>query len=218
MPFMSTPVMLHLDDPRALDASLVGYSAANLAAARAVGLPALGGVVLTRAWSAGDTSAAVHAWNAAATATDGVLVRPTTGKAFRATGRDELAEGLEHAAAAGPSEPVAFLIHPAVEVAWSGRVLGMDPVTGRDDHVVVTARQGRPLIDDTSAPGWSGSVSRLGRVERVDDRSGSRPPLWVILRVLHLAHRTTRAFAGPRDVPWVIDRSGHLFMLETSAV
>jgi hypothetical protein len=215
---MPTPVLLDLDDPRAIDASLVGYSAANLAAARAVGLPALGGVVLTHEWNTSDTSTAVDAWTAAAMTHNGVVVRPTTGGIFPATDRHQLADRLQRAASAGRSESVAFLIHPAVDVAWSGRVLGSDPATGRKDHVLLTARHGRPLVDDTTAPAWTGSISRLGRVTRVEDDAGRRPPRWLILRVVHLAHRTTRAFAGPRDVPWVLDRSGHLFMLETSAV
>jgi hypothetical protein len=45
-----------------------------------------------------------------------------------------------------------------------------------------------------------------------------RPPWTVLVRVARLAGRVTRAFGDPRDVPWVLDHRGRLFMLETSAV
>lgn len=215
---MSTPLVLDLDDPRAVDVALVGASAANLAAARAVGLPALGGVVVTRGWNAAGARAATEAWDALAAERHGALVRPTTGGAFAVRGRDELTACLARAIAEPRAESVAFLIHPIVDVAWSGRVLGADPATGRRDRVLLTARQGRPFIDHGPSPAWVASVSRLGRIERIVDDTGPRPPWWIVLRVLHLAHRTTRAFVGPRDVPWLLDRSRRLYMLETSSV
>ena len=51
MEHLARPPVVTLSDPRATDASLVGAKAANLALARAAGLPTLPAAVLTTAWT-----------------------------------------------------------------------------------------------------------------------------------------------------------------------
>ena len=58
------PTVVRLSDPRATDVSLVGAKAANLALARAAGLPTLPGAVLTTAWTGRSIDDAVAAWRA----------------------------------------------------------------------------------------------------------------------------------------------------------
>src|SRR5688572_25364977 len=59
---VDTHQQLNLDDQLASDAGLTGAKAANLARARAAGLPTLPGVVLTTAWSPGAVDDALEAW------------------------------------------------------------------------------------------------------------------------------------------------------------
>ena len=58
----TTAPVIALDTPAALDAARVGRKAANLAAARAAGLPVAPGVVLTADWTSDDTATAVQVW------------------------------------------------------------------------------------------------------------------------------------------------------------
>ena len=58
----TTAPVIALDTPAALDAARVGRKAANLAAARAAGLPVAPGVVLTADWTSEDTATAVQVW------------------------------------------------------------------------------------------------------------------------------------------------------------
>src|SRR3954471_6109389 len=73
----TTAPVIALDPPPALDAARVGRKAANLAAARAAGLPVAPGVVLTADWSSDDEATALQVWRV--TSLDGpppLVVRP----------------------------------------------------------------------------------------------------------------------------------------------
>ena len=56
------PMIVALDEAAATSVAHVGAKAANLARARAAGLPALSGVVLSTRWTRDDLPAAVAAW------------------------------------------------------------------------------------------------------------------------------------------------------------
>src|SRR3954469_11273648 len=94
-PMNTTAPVIALDTPAALDATRLGRKAANLAAARAAGLPVAPGVVLTADWSCDDHATALQVWRIISH--DGarpLVVRPSP------TGR-----GRRHAAGTGAVEP-----------------------------------------------------------------------------------------------------------------
>ena len=197
----ATPAVVTLDDRAAGRPDLVGAKAANLAAARAAGLPALPGVVLTTAWSPCDSARAIAAWrDVSADGARPVVVRSSsTGEDGEASsmagvfdslldiaGEDDFVDALEavlrsadRARAAGLVDAdMAVLVQPMLDAAWGGVLFGADPVTGRRDRIVVAAVPGGPdqLVSGT-VDGWTGVLDRRGRVREVRSAGGAaRPP------------------------------------------
>ena len=224
------PNVVPLTDPRATDVTLVGAKAANLALARAAGLPTLPGAVLTTAWTAAVRRDAVAAWRAVSD--DGrvpVVVRSSsTGEDGDASsmagvfesildvsGEDALLAAVEevHASAdrarrAGLVDAeMAVLVQPMLVAVWGGVLFGADPLTGRHDRMVVAAVAGGPdQLVSGAIDGWTGVLDRRGRVVEVRSAGDApRPPAAVLRQLARLGQDAGRAFAGPQDVEWAVD-------------
>ncbi|MFZ9629390.1 MAG: PEP/pyruvate-binding domain-containing protein, partial [Ilumatobacteraceae bacterium] len=162
------PLVVALDDPRALDAELVGAKAANLARLASIGLPVLPGFVVTTAATAGgrtpDTDlAARQCWSALAVPPDTALVvrssstiedAATSSMAGRFTsvldvrGWDAFCRAVDtvtgSATGVGAPAPMAVLVQRQLSAAVGGVLFGADPVMGRADRLVVEWVCGRP--------------------------------------------------------------------------
>src|SRR3954468_24823205 len=144
--------VIALDTPAALDAARVGRKAANLAAARAAGLPVAPGVVLTADWSSDDTATALLVWRIPPHgAARPRVVRPSpNGRERRplpGTGAVEpitvAHDGATMLAAIAElrSEDAAtpVLIQPYVPAAWRGATFADDAVGGWRARPLVVA-------------------------------------------------------------------------------
>jgi pyruvate,water dikinase len=242
----ATPLTVGLDDAAAGDATLTGGKAAALARARAVGLPALPGAVLTTAFAAAvDGGEAVAGHPAVRDAFDRIgragrrLVARSSavGEDTEASslagqfesvvgvdGLDALADAVrtvldsrEQAGAAG--EPIAVLVQPLLAPAYGGVMFGVEPVTGRTDRQVVAVVEGGP------APLVSGEVDgaryvldERGSVVERDAGDGPSLPGEHLRGLVELGAEVARTFGGPQDIEWAIDAYGTVWLLQARPV
>jgi len=239
--------LIDLADPGATDGSLVGAKAANLARARAAGLPVLAGLVLTTAWNhrgwshpsrQDRPSPARTAWEQLGAGRDALVVRSSStnedgGSSSMAgvftsvldvTTWGEFTTAVDEVLASGsraavPGARMAVLLQPQLRPRWGGVLFGADPVTGRRDRLVVSAVEGGPdaLVSGRVA-GWTAALSPRGRL--LDDQGGDTPalPRRHLRALAGLARRAAAAFGGPQDVEWAIDHDGHLWLLQSRPI
>jgi rifampicin phosphotransferase len=220
----TTAPVIALDTPAALDAARVGRKAANLAAARAAGLPVAPGVVLTADWPCDDQATALQVWRIISH--DGarpLVVRPS------ANGRDRRpapgspaiepvtvvhdSDGLLRAIAAlrTADAGVPVLVQPHVAGAWQGVLFADDAAGGR---------RARPLVVAAPAggPAWSAEIDHAGRVRDVLSAPSAAPPAELLGRLARLADKVTAAFDGPHDLEWAVAADGRIQLLRVRPV
>ena len=224
----TTAPVIALDTPAALDAARVGRKAANLAAARAAGLPVAPGVVLTADWSSEDTATAVQVWRIISH--DGarsLVVRPV-GRRPRPSPPGAATGAIE----AAPSSPTPtpccrrspssgrttratpVLVQPHVPGAWRG-VLFADDAAGLAGSPAGRRRRSgvhRLPVDRRARPRRSGARRPVGR----DSAGPGDPPP----RAASLASPTRwpAAFNGPHDIEWVIADDGRVQLMRVRPV
>lgn len=112
--------------------------------------------------------------------------------------------------------PMAVLVQPQLAPEWGGVLFGVDPVTGRTDHLVVAAVPGRPdaLVSGT-VEGHRYVLTHSGRV--VDRSPGTGLPKPVLKRLTKLAERAAGHFGGAQDVEWAL-KGDELIMLQSRPV
>jgi hypothetical protein len=228
----TTAPVIALDTPAALDAARVGRKAANLAAARAAGLPVAPGVVLTSDWSSDDTSTALQVWRI--TSHDGarpLVVRPSAVGSDRRRSNRSDAGALEAATvvhdgdamlaavaalrAVDAATPV--LVQPHVSGSWRG-VLFADDAGG--------GWRARPLVvtEATSRGGavhreWVAEIDHAGRVRDVHSAEPTAgPPAHLLGRLARVADKVASIFDGPHDLDWVIAEDGGVQLLRVRPV
>jgi len=233
--------VVRLDEDEALDASVVGSKAANLARARRAGLPSLGGFVLPV-----DAVTALRAgWPLSAAALDAydelsdrgthrVVVRSSSpsedtassSQAGRFTsvvavdGLEAFADAVGRVAASAGRDAMAVLVQRHVDPALSGVAFGVDPVTGRADRQVVAAVQGGPqaLVSGT-VTGDRYELGRRGRLVAVHRGDGGTDLGRVERRaVARLAAGAAGAFGGPQDIEWARTVEGDTLLLQARPV
>ncbi|MGY1683206.1 PEP/pyruvate-binding domain-containing protein [Geodermatophilus sp. SYSU D01176] len=130
----------------------------------------------------------------------------------------------ERAAAGSASltgrEPIAVLVQPLLTVRCGGVLFGIDPVTGREDRVVVAAVDGGPdRLVSGRVDGTRYELDRDGRpVAVVHGEGGSRLSRRRLRELVRLAERTAEVFGGPQDVEWAYERHGRLRLLQSRPV
>jgi rifampicin phosphotransferase len=220
----TTAPVIALDTPAALDVARVGRKAANLAAARAAGLPVAPGVVLTADWSSDDQATALQVWRIISH--DGarpLVVRPSANGRERrpAPGSgagepvtvvrdgDGLLRAIAGLRAADACLPV--LVQPHVAGAWQG-VLFADDAGG--------GWRARPVVVATPADGpeWTAEIDHAGRVRDVLSAPAAAPPAQLLGRLARLADRVAAAFDGPHDLEWVVADDGRIQLLRVRPV
>ena len=233
--------VVSLDDPDALEAQVVGAKAAALAAARRAGLPVLEGAVLTTGLNAVNQGlAGLAAWTrvshggtralvvrSSSTVEDGreqsmaglftSVVDVKTLDDFRAAVDAVLASGASSKVVplADGRAPLAVLVQPLLHARVGGVLFGIDPVSGRRDHLVLAASEEGPVgLVQGEIDGETATLSRRGRL-----LAGSSPLGPADLRRLaHLSRRVNALFGGPQDVEWAIDADGRLWLLQSRPV
>jgi len=239
------PVVLPLDDPRAMAPELAGAKAAALAAAARAGLPVLAGMVVTtaanrplgdelrRAWStvshAGELSLVVRSSSTAEDGSNSSMAGMFTSVVdvggwddFRSAIEAVLASSnvvaLGSATSTAGRQPMAVLVQPYVRAATGGVLFGVDPVSGRRDRMVVSATdQGPSALVSGAVDGTRYTVGRRGR-----QREGCVGPAVLdrgqIRRLVRMARAAESVFGGPQDIEWAFDGDGALWLLQSRPV
>ncbi|TYP88575.1 PEP/pyruvate-binding domain-containing protein [Blastococcus xanthinilyticus] len=117
-------------------------------------------------------------------------------------------------------EPLAVLVQPLLDARSGGVLFGIDPVSGREDRLVVAAVTGGPdRLVSGEVDGDRYELDRSGKRTDVTRGDGGvrlrRPQLRALA---DLARRTARVFGGPQDVEWAFDEQGHLRLLQSRPV
>lgn len=240
------PQLLGLDDPAACRRALTGGKAAALARAASAGVPTLGGVVLTTAFSdsvdAGEpvssSMSVVEAFELAGGARESLVARSSSviedAAESSMAGQFESVigiEGFEEFAAAvqtvldsrrragAADHPIAVLIQPLIEPAYGGVLFGADPVTGRSDRRVVSAIEGgpEPLVSG-EREGSRYILDDRGRVLEYHQNDGPKLASSDLRRLVDLSGEVAEIFGGPQDVEWAIGTDGKLWLLQSRAV
>ncbi|SFF47402.1 PEP/pyruvate-binding domain-containing protein [Blastococcus tunisiensis] len=117
-------------------------------------------------------------------------------------------------------EPLAVLVQPLLDARSGGVLFGIDPVSGREDRLVVAAVDGGPdRLVSGEVDGDRYELDRTGRRTDVTRGDGGARLRRSQLRALaRLAERTADVFGGPQDVEWAIDRAGRLRLLQSRPV
>ncbi len=116
--------------------------------------------------------------------------------------------------------PIAVLVQPALEPRAGGVMLGVDPVTGRSDRIVVSAVSGGPdKLVSGETDGRRYVLDRSGAVQSVSDEPDGVDLSSRRLRDLaEIAARVELLFDGPQDVEWAVDRDDRLWLLQSRPV
>ncbi|MGY2067848.1 PEP/pyruvate-binding domain-containing protein [Blastococcus sp. SYSU DS0619] len=117
-------------------------------------------------------------------------------------------------------EPLAVLVQPLLDARSGGVLFGIDPVSGREDRLVVAAVTGGPdRLVSGEVNGDRYELDRSGRRTDVTRGDGGVRLRRAQLQALaDLARRTARVFGGPQDVEWAFDERGHLRLLQSRPV
>ncbi|MGK5531926.1 PEP/pyruvate-binding domain-containing protein [Streptomyces sp. URMC 129] len=232
-----------LDAERARDPTLAGGKAANLARARAAGLPVLPGFViaprppdgaadtgaaaLRRAWdglAAGGSPLAVRSSSAVEDAADSSMAGRFA-SVLDVRGWDGFTSAVRTVldSAAG-GEPMAVLVQPMARSVVGGVMFGADPVSGRRDRLLISAVRGGPdRLVDGSAQGVRYQLTRLGRLVSVEPPEPHRHRRRVLgrrrlARLVQLARRTERALGAPQDMEFGFDGDDRLWLFQARPI
>ena len=234
----ATPVVF-LDDPAALDPSVVGAKAAALARASQAGLPVLPGFVFTTGadWAA-DRADIEAAWRAIGGESRALVVRSSStiedGGTSSMAGMftsvldvvgwdsfDEAVHTVLGSAKALPDiemAPLAVLVQPQLRPRLGGVLFGADPVTGRRDRLVAAVVEGGPdqLVSGV-VDGAQYVLSPAGRALKVE-----RPVRGMgkaeRRALAGLAAQVSELFGGAQDVEWAIEEDGALRLLQSRPI
>lgn len=231
------PAVLDLRrDPHARDPAWAGNKAASLARAAAQGFPVLPGFVLATdaepdgvglrdAWTALSEGGVIPLVVRSSSTTEDAESSSMAGRFLSLTDVRGWRDFLQAVAGVRSSAvtdlgvaPMAVLVQPAIEAVRGGVLFGIDPVTGDRGRLVVECAPGPPhaiVSGEVTAARYV--LTRRGRV--VEREPGPTRLGWRERRRLaRLARRADRAFGGPQDVEWAVDRTGHLWLLQSRPV
>ena len=237
----SRAAVVELGDPRALDPAMTGAKASALARAAAAGFPVLPGfVIATSADVDRDLEALEDAWRRLSSEGTPLIVRSSStvedADASSMAGRfrtvvgvhgwgafiDAVREVRDSASSLpGIEAPMAVLVQPMLDPVRGGVVFGVDPVTGDRRRFVVESVRGSPksLVDGVvSACHIAIRRSGLGVRHPGAGRGDARPTRMDVFRLAALTRRAERVFGTPQDIEWAVDRTHHLWLLQSRPV
>ncbi|MCZ2814906.1 PEP/pyruvate-binding domain-containing protein [Modestobacter sp. VKM Ac-2984] len=117
-------------------------------------------------------------------------------------------------------EPLAVLVQPLLSAASGGVLFGIDPVSGREDRIVVAAVTGGP--DRLVSGEVAGSRYELDpegrRISFTVGSGGARLRRRQLRELARLAARAAALFGGPQDVEWGLGDDGRLRLLQSRPV
>jgi pyruvate,water dikinase len=223
------PLVIDLDDDRALDPRTAGGKAAALARARRAGVHTLPAVVITTAasdrYDAGTAVADLAGMERALTLVphgaplvvrSSSVVEDQAGSSragqfetvLDVRGLDALVRAVQvvfdsRARAGAADQPIAVLVQPMAQPTVSGVAFGVDPVSGRSDRRVVVAvrGQGDPLVSgEVDGSRWV--LDQAGHPLESDVREGVSLPTSRLREVVSLGDRVAEVFGTPQDTEW----------------
>ena len=238
--------VVELESPDADDVALTGGKAAALARAAAAGLPTLGGVVLTTVFSdevdagadVASSAAVADAFERAGGATRKLVARSSSVVEDSATssmagqfasvigidGFDEFVaavrEVLDSRTRAGAADhPIGVLVQPLIDPRFGGVLFGIDPVSGRSDHRVVSAVEGgpEPLVSG-EIDGSRYLLESDASVIEFAANDGPKLQRSDLHRLVALSASVADVFGGPQDVEWAIGADDQLWLLQSRPV
>jgi phosphohistidine swiveling domain-containing protein len=117
-------------------------------------------------------------------------------------------------------EPIAVLVQPLLDARCGGVLFGIDPVSGREDRLVVAVVEGGPdRLVSGEVDGSRYEVDRDGReVDATHGDGGVRLTKAQLAELAQLAARAADVFGGPQDVEWAYDADGRLLLLQSRPV
>ncbi len=112
--------------------------------------------------------------------------------------------------------PMAVLMQPQLAATVGGVLFGVDPVSGRTDHIVVSASDAGPAaVVGGTVDGSRYVISRRRVVEGPEEGPLTAGRLHELAA---LAHQAERVFGGPQDVEWAFGPDGRLWLLQSRPV
>lgn len=137
--------------------------------------------------------------------------------------RDAVRQVVASAAAveAGPDgtpTAMAVLVQPQLDPEAGGIAFGADPVTGRRDRIVVSARRGGPdpLVKGEER-GAQLVLSPRGRLRRGSERFAPLAARTTRRELARVVARTAQHFGRPQDIEWAL-HDGHVVLLQSRPI
>ncbi|HWC10407.1 MAG TPA: PEP/pyruvate-binding domain-containing protein, partial [Acidimicrobiales bacterium] len=119
----------------------------------------------------------------------------------------------------GGAAPMAVLVQPYLVSTSGGVLFGLDPVSGRQDRLVVSATdQGPNALVSGEVDGTRYLLSRRGRVVEGPPPSSSLLGRRQLRAMARGAGHAARVFGGPQDIEWAFDTGGHFVLLQSRPV
>ena len=226
-----------LHEEKALDAAAVGSKATNLAVARSRGLPVIDGFVVTVAevarhpespstavrdeWRELSRNGAVSLVVRSSSPVEDLAGTSMAGvfdSVVDVRGWDDFVDAYRRVAASGNGDVMAVLVQRLVVPTTGGVLFGVDPVTGRDDRVVVAAVEGGPhRLVSGEVQGRRSVLRPSGRVVVADGDESPQLGRRHRRQLVELATRLADVFGGPQDIEWAID-GDRLLLLQSRPI
>jgi pyruvate,water dikinase len=240
------PLVVDLQDERALDPLTTGGKAAALARAANSAIATLPGIVLTTAFcNEIDDGAEIDSHPAVLEAFEraGGERRPLVARSSSVVedtadssmagqfesvidirGLDAFTVAVKRVlvsrerAGAG-DQPIAVLVQPLLEPTSGGVMFGIDPVTGRSDRRVISAVHGAPeQLVSGEVRGSRYLLQPNAKVIEFDANDGPQLAHRDLRRLIALGNSVAVVFGGPQDVEWALARDGKLWLLQSRPV
>ncbi|HEX2117777.1 MAG TPA: PEP/pyruvate-binding domain-containing protein [Acidimicrobiales bacterium] len=111
---------------------------------------------------------------------------------------------------------MAVLIQPQLVPTVGGVMFGVDPVSGRTDHLVISASEAGPAAVVSGEVDGSRYVLSGRRV--VEEPAGGPLTHTQLRQLAALARQAERVSGGPQDVEWAFGPDGRLWLLQSRPV
>ncbi|MGH9263373.1 MAG: PEP/pyruvate-binding domain-containing protein, partial [Acidimicrobiales bacterium] len=111
---------------------------------------------------------------------------------------------------------MAVLIQPQLVPTVGGVMFGVDPVSGRTDHLVVSASEAGPAAVVSGEVDGSRYVLSGRRV--VEEPAGGPLTHTQLRQLAALARQAERVSGGPQDIEWAFGPDGRLWLLQSRPV